>query len=91
MLQRPSALGATRAIYCGDNLGATGEVAGGVRLTEIDACFRKSGRVIIPLTVYVTVVDQLARKLAERRRVYEETESVYRFSGGAAGIDGAPE
>jgi hypothetical protein len=33
-------------------------------LTEIDAFFRKSGRVIIPLTVKEILDEQLARKLA---------------------------
>jgi hypothetical protein len=33
-------------------------------LTEIDAFFRKSGRVIIPLTVQENLDEQIARKLA---------------------------
>jgi hypothetical protein len=33
-------------------------------LTEIDAFFRKSGRVIIPLTVQEILDEQIARKLA---------------------------
>jgi len=41
----------------------TAAVAGGVRLTEIDAYFRKSGRGIIPLTVHEILDEQLARKL----------------------------
>jgi hypothetical protein len=33
-------------------------------LTEIDAYFRKSGRIIIPLTVREILDEQIARKLA---------------------------
>lgn len=33
-------------------------------LTEIDAYFRKSGRVIIPLTVREILDEQIAKKLA---------------------------
>ena len=33
-------------------------------LTEIDAFFRKSGRIIIPLTVKDILNEQIARKLA---------------------------
>lgn len=33
-------------------------------LTEVDAFFRKSGRIIIPLTVKDILNEQIARKLA---------------------------
>jgi len=56
---RPSALIDTRVIHCGVAFDFSEDA-----LTEIDAFFRKSGKVIIPLTVQEILEEQIAKKLA---------------------------
>ncbi len=80
MSRRQSALLDTRIIYCGDCLEQLAKLPAGCvdrkkrffvafdfaenALREIDGFFRKSGRVIIPLTVQEILEEQIARKLA---------------------------
>ncbi len=62
---RPSALQDTRIIYCGDNLEQFVSFDySDDALAEIDQFFRKTGKVIVPLTVREILDEQLARKLA---------------------------
>jgi hypothetical protein len=67
---KPSALVDTRVIYCGDNIEPLAKLPEAcVRRRRsgrslIDAFFRKSGRIIIPLRVEEIINEEIARKLA---------------------------